>query len=317
MTDMARGNNGYTGPKKKNFFVRLASQWQLALMSVPIFLYVLLFNYAPMWGWINAFKDYGNRKLVARGITPFNGLDNFKWLFSRPDFYQAIRNTLAMSLINLVFGTVSAIVLAILLNEVRNRGFKRTVQTVTYLPHFLSWVILGGILTNVLSLDGIVNRFIQLLGMEPVLFLASNRTFRAVIVITDVWKEFGFGSVIYLAAITGINETLYEAAEMDGANRLQRVLHVTLPGIMPTVVLMATLSLGNVLNAGFEQIFTLYNPMVYSTGDIIDTYVHRTGLVNAQYGLATAVGLLKSVVSMALIAGSYKLAEKTVNYRIF
>ena len=235
----------------------------------------------------------------------------------QPDSWQVLSNTVIIAVSKIVLNLVVPVIVALLLNEIRSRSFKRTVQTIIYLPHFLSWVILGGILTNVLSLDGIVNRFLQLLGMQPVLFLASNATFRPVIIITDVWKEFGFGSVIYLAAITGINETLYEAAEMDGANRLQRVLHVTLPGIMPTVVLMATLSLGNVLNAGFEQIFTLYNPMVYSTGDIIDTYVHRTGLVNAQYGLATAVGLLKSVVSMALIAGSYKLAEKTVNYRIF
>lgn len=285
------------------------------VMMLPAMLLLLIFSIAPMSGIVIAFEKF----VPAKGIfgSKWVGLNNFKYMFSQPDSWQVLSNTVIIAVSKIVLNLVVPVIVALLLNEIRSRSFKRAVQTIIYLPHFLSWVILGGILTNVLSLDGIVNRFLQLLGMQPVLFLASNATFRPVIIITDVWKEFGFGSVIYLAAITGINETFYEAAEMDGANRLQRVLHVTLPGIMPTVVLMATLSLGNVLNAGFEQIFTLYNPMVYSTGDIIDTYVHRTGLVNAQYGLATAVGLLKSVVSMVLIAGSYKLAEKTVNYRIF
>ena len=157
MTDLSKGTKQFTNPEKKGFFRTLASQWQLALMSVPIFLYVILFNYVPLWGWTNAFKDYGNRKLVARGITPWNGLDNFKWLFSRPDFYQAIRNTLAMSLINLVFGTVAAIILAVLLNEVRQRAFKRTVQTVTYLPHFLSMVIIVAMAQNIFASNGPVN----------------------------------------------------------------------------------------------------------------------------------------------------------------
>ena len=285
------------------------------IMMLPAMLLLLVFSIAPMSGIVIAFEKFVPAKGIFR--SKWVGLNNFKYMFNQPDSWQVLSNTVIIAVSKIVLNLVVPVIVALLLNEIRSRRFKRTVQTIVYLPHFLSWVILGGILTNVLSLDGIVNRLLQALGMQPVLFLASNATFRPVVIITDVWKEFGFGSVIYLAAITGINETLYEAAEMDGANRLQRVLHVTLPGIMPTVVLMATLSLGNVLNAGFEQIFTLYNPMVYSTGDIIDTYVHRTGLVNAQYGLATAVGLLKSVVSMVLIAGSYKLAEKTVNYRIF
>lgn len=285
------------------------------IMMLPAMMLLLVFSIAPMAGIVIAFEKY----VPAKGIfgSKWVGLNNFKYMFQQPDSWQVLSNTVIIAVSKIILNLIVPVVVALLLNEIHSRGFKRFVQTVVYLSHFLSWVILGGILTNLLSLDGIVNRFLQLLGMQPVLFLASNATFRPVIIFTDVWKEFGFGSVIYLAAITGINETLYEAAEMDGANRFQRVLHVTLPGIMPTIVLMATLSLGNVLNAGFEQIFTLYNPMVYSTGDIIDTYVHRTGLVNAQYGLATAVGLLKSVVSMVLIASSYKLAEKTVNYHIF
>ena len=285
------------------------------LMMLPGMLLLLAFSIAPMSCIIIAFEKFVPAKGIFR--SKWIGLENFRYMFQLPDSMQVFSNTLIIAVSKIVLNLIVPIVVALMLNEIHSRGFKRFVQTVIYLPHFLSWVILGGILSNVLSLDGIVNRFLQTLGMEPVLFLASNRTFRAVIIITDVWKEFGFGSVIYLAAITGIDGTLYEAASIDGAKRMQRVWHVTLPGIAPTIVLMATLSLGNVLNAGFEQIFTLYNPLVYTTGDIIDTYVHRTGLINAQYGLATAVGLFKSVISMALIAGSYKLAEVTVNYRIF
>lgn len=285
------------------------------IMMLPSMILLLIFSILPLSGILIAFEKY----IPAKGIfrSKWVGLANFEYMFQIPDSAQVLTNTLIIAISKIILNLIVPILVALMLNEIRTRWFKRTVQTVIYLPHFMSWVILGGILSNVLSLDGIVNQFIQLLGMEPVIFLANNKTFRAVMVITDVWKEFGFGSVVYLAAITGINANLYEAAAIDGANRLQRVWHVTLPGIIPTIVLMATLSLGNLLNAGFEQIFTMYNPMVYSTGDIIDTYVHRTGLVNAQYGLATAVGLLKSLVSMILIAGSYKLAEITVDYRIF
>ena len=202
MTDLSKGTKQFTNPEKKGFFRTLASQWQLALMSVPIFLYVILFNYVPLWGWTNAFKDYGNRKLVARGrgITPWNGLDNFKWLFSRPDFYQAIRNTLAMSLINLVFGTVAAIVLAVLLNEVRQRAFKRTVQTVTYLPHFLSMVIIVAMAQNIFASNGPVNDLLKMLGLQPVFWLGEGKHFWWLVGIINVWKEVGWGTIIYISA---------------------------------------------------------------------------------------------------------------------
>ena len=217
MTSMTQNNKHHIQQQNKSFFARLASQWQLALMSVPIFLYVILFNYVPMWGWTNAFKDYGNRKLVARGITPWNGLDNFKWLFSRPDFYQAIRNTLAMSLINLVFGTVAAIVLAVLLNEVRQRAFKRTVQTVTYLPHFLSMVIIVAMAQNIFASNGPVNDLLKMLGMQPVFWLGEGKHFWWLVGIINVWKEVGWGTIIYISAMTSIDPSLYEAAGIDGA----------------------------------------------------------------------------------------------------
>lgn len=285
------------------------------IMMMPAMILLIIFSIIPLSGILIAFEKY----VPAKGIlgSKWIGLDNFKYMFQIPDSRQVFANTLIIAVAKIVCQLIVPIIVALMLNELRSRTLKRSIQTIIYLPHFMSWVILGGILTNVLSLDGILNQFIRMFGGEPVMFLASNRTFRTVMVATDVWKEFGFGTVIYLAAITGINANLYEAASIDGANRLQRILHVTLPGIIPTIVLMATLSLGNVLNAGFEQIFTMYNPLVYETGDIIDTYVHRTGIVNGQYGLATAIGLLKSVISMILIASSYKLAEITVDYRIF
>ena len=285
------------------------------IMMMPAMILLVIFSILPLSGIVIAFEKF----IPAKGIfrSKWIGLANFEMMFQNPDSMQILRNTLIIAVSKIMLQLAVPILVALMLNEIQSRGFKRTIQTVVYLPHFMSWVILGGILSNLLSLDGLINRLIQMLGAEPIMFLGSNRYFRTVIIISDIWKEFGFGSIIYLAAITSINGNLYEAAAIDGANRMQRIWHVTIPGISTTIVLMATLSMGNVLNAGFEQIFTMYNPLVYSTGDIIDTYVHRTGLVNAQYGLATAVGLLKSLVSMILIAGSYKLAEVTVDYRIF
>ncbi|MOA17961.1 putative multiple-sugar transport system permease YteP [compost metagenome] len=194
---------------------------------------------------------------------------------------------------------------------------KRWIQTIVYLPHFLSWVILSGILLDIFSYKGPVNGILSVFGISPTLFFARADLFPFIVVGSDVWKEFGFNTIIFLAALTGINPSLYEAAAIDGASRFQRLLNITLPGIITTVILLSVLSLGNVLNAGFDQIFNLYNPLVYSSGDIIDTWVYRTGLLNLQYGLATAMGLLKSVISFTLITISYFLAAKFANYRIF
>ncbi len=214
-------------------------------------------------------------------------------------------------------GLIVPIGIALLLNEIRKEYFKRSLQTLIYLPHFLSWIILGGILIDVLSLKGLVNQFPGWFGIEAIYFLGDNGWFPFVLVISDLWKEFGFNTIVYLAALTAINPALYEAAIVDGASRIKQTLHVTLPGMIPIIVLLATLSLGNALNAGFEQVFNLYSPQVYQSGDIIDTFVYRLGLVEAQYGLSTAVGLFKSVVSLLLISLSYFLAYRLANYRIF
>lgn len=218
----------------------------------------------------------------------------------------------------IIAGLVVPITIAILLNELRQEWMKRTFQTMVYLPHFLSWVLLSGIIIDVLSPStGIVNQILGLFGAKPIFFLGDNKWFPYVMVITDVWKEFGFGTIIYLAALTNINPSLYEAAEIDGAGRWKQTINVTLPGMMPIIVLMLTLNIGNVLNAGFDQIFNLYSPQVYESGDVIDTFVYRMGIEQAQYGFATAVGLLKSVVSFILISVSYVMAYRFANYRIF
>lgn len=213
---------------------------------------------------------------------------------------------------------VPIVVIATLLNELKNMFIKRGIQTLIYLPHFLSWVILGGIMVDILSpSEGIVNQVLKAAGMDTIFFLGSNKWFPFALIVSDVWKEFGFSTIVFLAAITGINPSLYEAAVVDGASHIRQVWHVTLPGMVPIIVLMATLSLGNVLNAGFDQVFNLYSPSVYQSGDILDTLIYRMGLLDAQFGVATAIGLFKSLVSFILIALSYFLAYRLVNYRIF
>lgn len=288
----------------------------LHLMLIPGLAIIVIYCYGPMFGVVMAFLDY----IPTLGFTKSSwvGLDNFNYIFSLPDTQKIFWNTLIIATMKMIAGLVAPIAVALLLNEVTKTGFKRSVQTLIYLPHFLSWVIVGGILIDILSpSQGIVNWLLSQVGIEPIYFLGDNAWFRLVLVVSNEWKEFGFGTIIYLAALTSINPTLYEAAVMDGAGRLRQTWHITLPGLRPFVILLLTLSLGNVLNAGFDQIFILYSPQVYETGDIIDTTVFRMGLKNAQYSLAAAVGMIKSVISLLLITVSYWLAYRFANYRIF
>ncbi|WNQ11285.1 ABC transporter permease subunit [Paenibacillus aurantius] len=287
----------------------------LHLMLLPALVILIVFSYWPMIGIVIAFQKF----IPAKGFFGSNwvGFQNFLYVYNLPDTFQIVYNTIFIAVMKIAAGLLVPITIALLLNEMMKERIKRTVQTLIYLPHFLSWVILGGILIDVLSLKGIINQFVSLLGIEPIYFLGSNHWFPYVLVATDTWKDFGFGTIVYLAALTGINQSLYEAAVIDGANRWKQTLHITLPGIMPVVILMTTLSLGNVLNAGFDQVFNLYSPQVYESGDIIDTFVYRIGLIDAQYSVATAVGLFKSVVSLLLISGSYLLAYRFAGYRIF
>ncbi|AIQ37585.1 protein lplB [Paenibacillus sp. FSL R5-0345] len=286
------------------------------MMLVPGIVLVLIFSYIPMAGITMAFQKYvPNKGLFG---SPFIGLKNFQLLMDYPDIGRIFFNTVYIAVMKIVAGMVVPVTIAILLNELRKEWVKRTFQTLVYLPHFLSWVLLSGILIDVLSpSSGILNQVLGLFGIDPVFFLGDNKWFPYVMVISDVWKEFGFGTIVYLAALTGINPSLYEAAEIDGAGRFKQTLHVTLPGMLPIIVLMFTLSIGNVLNAGFDQIFNLYSPPVYESADIIDTFVYRMGIEQAQFGFATAVGLLKSVISFVFVSMSYILAYRVANYRIF
>ncbi|MBM7570093.1 ABC transporter permease [Aquibacillus albus] len=296
---------------KSNSFVK-----HYYLMLLPGFVWVTIFCIVPMFGIAIAFQNYN----PAEGIfgSEWIGLGTFEYMFVLKDTWNIFFNTLFIACLKIVGNLIVPLVFALMLNEARNMIFKRSVQTIVYLPHFLSWVILGGIILDIFSYGGPVNQLLALFGLdEPILFFAKAELFPYFLAGSDVWKEFGFNTIIYLAALTGINPALYEAASIDGANRLRMLWHITLPGIRTTAALLAVLSLGQVLNAGFDQVFNLYNPLVYSTGDIIDTWVYRVGLLDLQYELGTAVGLLKSVVGFIMIVISYSLAYRYTNYRIF
>ena len=290
--------------------------WPMYVMLLPAIILALIFCYAPMGGLVMAFQNY--KPWLGITGSEFVGLDNFNQIFEFKESYQAIINTFIIAVSKMVLGLIFPIIIALLLNEVHNMGLKKGIQTLVYLPHFLSWVTVAGMLRDILGMDGIVNMFLsKAFGMNPIFFLGNAGMFRQIVVISDLWKGFGFGMIVYLAAISNIDQSLYEAAQIDGAGRWKQTLYVTIPCILPMVIVMATLSLGNVLNAGFDQIFNLYSPLTFSTGDIIDTYVYRQSLVNGQYSFGTAVGLFKSGVSLFLTAVAYKLAYKFAGYRIF
>jgi putative aldouronate transport system permease protein len=289
----------------------------LHVMILPGLAFIIAFSYIPMTGIVIAFQKF----IPARGLfgdQKWIGLDNFRYVMNLPGFYQVLWNTLYISSLKLLFGLVVPIVFAILLNELRGKFLKRSIQTAIYLPHFLSWVILGGILVDMLSPSGgIVNSVLQAFGLEPIFFLGDNRWFPSTLIVSDVWKNFGYGTIVYLAAIMGIDPAQYEAATIDGANRWHKAWHITIPGMRMVIVLLSVLSLGQLLNAGFDQVFNLYSLPVYKSGDILDTFVYRIGLLDAQFGVATAVGLFKSIVSLLLISVSYFCAYRFAKYRIF
>ncbi len=297
-------------PKKRKIMKTLWEQKWLMLMSVPMLLYVLLFNYYPLWGWRYAFQnlDLNNFKRGADWIW----FENFQWLFGREDFLLSIRNTLAMSVINLVFGTLSSILLAILLNEVRMRGFKRTVQTVTYLPHFLSMVIVVGMAQNIFASNGVVNQLLMSLGVvdDPIFWLGEGKYFWWLVGIINVWKEVGWNSIIYISTMTSIDPTLYEAAAIDGAGRFKRILNVTLPGIKSTFVVLLIMNIGHLMEAGFELQYLLGNPQVYDNSRTIDVFVMEYGVSNGKFGRAIAAGMFKSVVAIGLLFVANFIAKK-------
>jgi putative aldouronate transport system permease protein len=288
----------------------LRTNWILYLMILPGVVYFLIFRYYPMYGAIIAFKDYR----VLDGIlgSPWVGLEHFREIFNSTYFTNIMRNTLLISVYRFLFGIPVGIALALMLNEVRIGWFKKSVQTVTYLPHFLSWVIVFGVLQVMLSSpNGLLNRPIVAAGADPINFLADPNWFRTVLVGSGMWKEVGWSAIIYLAALAAVSTELYEAAAVDGAGRLRRIWDISLPSIMPVVMLVALLNLGNLLSAGFEQVFIMYNPAVYSVGDIIDTWVYRQGIAGFQYSTGAAVGLFKGVVGMFLIVFCNWVARRT------
>ena len=285
------------------------------LMMAPGFAWMFIFSLIPMVGIVMAFQNfYPNRGWFG---SEWVGLENFSYLFSMVAFRQAVVNTLIIAVGKIVLNIVVPLTFALLLNEIKNVTFKKSVQTIVYLPHFLSWVILANVLRNIFGIDGVFNLLIGLFGGEPRVWLTEVHLYRGFMIGTDVWKEFGYNAVIYLAALTGISPQLYEAAAIDGASRWQATVHITIPSLIQTVILLTTLAMGNILNACFDQIFNTYTPVTYETGDIIDTFVYRLGIVQMNFSTGTAAGLFKSVISFILIVSAYVLAYKFADYTIF
>lgn len=288
----------------------------LYIMMIPGVLYFLIFRYLPLWNAQIAFKDF--KPLLGVEASPFIGFKHFLAFFNSFYFTQLIGNTLIISMLKLVLGMPVAIILALSIYESVYKALARFVQTITYLPHFLSWVIMFGILLIMLSPgEGLINEAIKAGGGEPIAFLTSPAWFRSVVVVSDIWKETGWSTIIYLAALMAIDPTLFEAAAVDGATRMQRIRHISLPGIVSTIVVVTLLRLGNILDAGFNQIFVLYSLPVYSVGDIIDTWVYRQGVLEFQFSLATAVGLFKGTIGLLLVLFSNKLARKLTGSSLY
>lgn len=300
---------------KPSLIRRFWRQWDLQLMVIPALLFILIFSYVPMYGVLMAFQDYN----LFKGFTdsPWVGLKHFEMLFNAPEFRNVIRNTVVISLLKLLIGFPAPIILALMLNEVRSPAFKRTVQTISYLPHFLSWVIVSGFVMSLLSTEnGSINMLLQSLNLtrEPINFLSLPEYFWSILVTTGVWKEIGFSSIVYLAAIAGVDPHMHEAAAMDGASKLRQMVSVTVPSIMPVIIVFLILAIGNLLSAGFEDILLLgSNPVLRDVGDVLDTYVYRIGIQNNRYSYATAAGLFKSLIGVFLLVGANYAARKSGN----
>ena len=310
MTGTVKSVKPMQSNRRKKLGRVLWDQRYLMLMSIPVLLYVLLFNYYPLWGWRYAFQNL-DLYTIKKGAD-WIGLDNFKWLFGEKLFWLGIRNTLAMSVINLVFGTLASILLAISLNEVRSKMFKRGVQTITYLPHFLSMVIVVGMAQNMFVSDGPGNSVLMSLGIIDSLiwWLGEGKYFWWLVGIINVWKEVGWNSIIYISTMTSIDPTLYEAASIDGAGRFQRIMNVTLPGIKSTFVVLLIMNIGHLMEAGFEIQYLLGNKQVYDFSQTIDVFVMEFGIQNNKYGRAIAAGMFKSIVGIILLFGANFIAKK-------
>jgi putative aldouronate transport system permease protein len=301
--------------RKDSFPTRILKQWDLQVMAIPSMILLIIFCYIPMWGVLMSFQEYN----LFKGFTesPWVGLMHFRMLFNAPEFPIIMRNTLVISMLRLVFGFPAPIILALMFNEIKNQTFKRTVQTVTYMPHFISWVVVSGFVFNVYGTsDGIINNVLKSANLisRPIEFLTSPQYFWAILVSTGIWKDVGFSAIIYLAAIAGIDPSLYEAANVDGASKLQKIFHITLPSIAPTIIILLILAIGNILNSGFQDILLLTNngnnAILTDVATNIDIYVFKQGLTNMRYSYATAAGLFKSVVNVVLLGLANYTAKK-------
>jgi putative aldouronate transport system permease protein len=311
-TDISASSSITISPRAKPLWKRFLTQWQVQLMIFPALIFILVFNYLPMYGVLMAFQDYS----LFKGFfgSEWVGLKHFEAFFNSPDFFRVIRNTIVISLLKLVIGFPAPIVLALMLNEVRNMVFKRVIQTVSYLPHFLSWVIVSGFTISLLSVDnGSLNILLKSLGLidKPINFLSLPEYFWGIIVTTNLWKEMGFATIVYLAAIAGVDQSMYEAASIDGANKFKQIFLVTLPSIVPVILIFLILNIGGLLNAGFDDLLLLgSSPMLRDVASVIDTYSYRVGIINNRYSYATAVGLFKAIISVGLLTMANFMARR-------
>ena len=304
------------GMRKKRRFPIKKRELPLHIMMLPIVVYLLIFNYYPMYGMVMAFQRFS----PVRGFlhSEWVGLDNFRFIFSMPNLWPVVRNTITISGSKVILGVATAVIFALLLNEMRALKYKRFVQVLACLPNYISWVIFAHIFIDLLSpSSGYINRMLGAIGIEPIYFLSDNFWFPVTMIITDVWKGFGFSAIIYLAALTSIDPHLYDAAYIDGANRLKQTWYITLPGIAPIVTLITCISIGGILSANFDQIYNLYNPSVYATGDVLDTMIYRMGIENTLYSFAAAVNMFRSMVSLLLMGTFAFIAFKVIKIKIF
>lgn len=322
-TDIVPPSRGTTGLHSSGLGTRLGDTgrylWRyriLYLLSVPGILYFFLFKYVPLFGSIIAFQNYN----IFKGITGSDwvGLEHFQKMFSHYDFLRILNNTLLLGLYDLVIAFPVPILLAILLNEVRMIVFKRLLQTIVYMPHFLSWVVISGIFMGIFSMDaGVVNKALGFLGMQPIYFLGEDSYIRSILIGSGIWRDSGYGTIIFLAAIAGINPDLYEAAEVDGAGRLKQIWSITLPSLLPTIMILLLLHIGKFLDLGFERVFVFLNPLNLESGEILDTYIYKAGLLSQQYSYTTAIGLFKSVVGLMLVLLGNFFSKKTTGESLY
>lgn len=297
-----------SGMKRSSLQSHLKKYWPYYVMMLPGIIYIIMFKYIPMLGSVIAFKDYSAYKGILG--SAWCGLENFKKLFQYPDFYKILKNTIVLGLLRTCLTFPIPVILALMLNEISNAKVKKVVQTIICIPYFVSWVVVGGLVFDILGIGGLFNNVREFLGMDPLLVMQKESWFRPIYVLSTIWKESGWGTVVYLAAISSIDPSLYESAAIDGASRFQKMRHITFPLLVPTILTLLLLNIGSFLTLGFDQVYNLYTPMTYAVADIFDTYVFRVGIQQAQYSFATAVGLFQSVVGLFMVVTFNKIANK-------